>query len=47
MGVGLGLIFVPLGNVALSGVDPHDAGAAGRDGERQPAGGRLARAWRC
>lgn len=29
MGAGLGLIFVPLGNVALSGVDPHDAGAAG------------------
>jgi EmrB/QacA subfamily drug resistance transporter len=29
MGIGLGLIFVPLGNVALSGVDPHDAGAAG------------------
>ena len=29
MGLGLGLIFVPLGNVALSGVDPHDAGAAG------------------
>ncbi len=29
MGVGLGLIFVPLGNVALNGVDPHDAGAAG------------------
>jgi hypothetical protein len=28
MGAGLGLIFVPLGNVALSGVDPHDAGAA-------------------
>jgi EmrB/QacA subfamily drug resistance transporter len=29
MGLGLGLIFVPLGNVALSGVDEHDAGAAG------------------
>jgi EmrB/QacA subfamily drug resistance transporter len=29
MGIGLGLIFVPLGNVALSGVDQHDAGAAG------------------
>lgn len=29
MGAGLGLIFVPLGNVALSGVDPHDAGVAG------------------
>ena len=29
MGAGLGLIFVPLGNVALAGVDPHDAGAAG------------------
>jgi hypothetical protein len=29
MGAGLGLIFVPLGNVALNGVDPHDAGAAG------------------
>jgi len=29
MGAGLGLIFIPLGNVALSGVDPHDAGAAG------------------
>jgi EmrB/QacA subfamily drug resistance transporter len=28
MGIGLGLIFVPLGNVALNGVDPHDAGAA-------------------
>ena len=28
MGIGLGLIFVPLGNVALAGVDPHDAGAA-------------------
>jgi hypothetical protein len=28
MGAGLGLIFVPLGNVALAGVDPHDAGAA-------------------
>jgi EmrB/QacA subfamily drug resistance transporter len=29
MGMGLGLIFVPLGNVALSGVNPRDAGAAG------------------
>ena len=29
MGAGLGLIFVPLGNVALTGVSPHDAGAAG------------------
>jgi MFS family permease len=29
MGAGLGLIFVPLGNVALAGVNPHDAGAAG------------------
>ncbi len=29
MGAGLGFIFVPLGNVALSGVNPHDAGAAG------------------
>ena len=29
MGAGLGLIFVPLGNVALTGVNPHDAGAAG------------------
>ncbi|HEX6873672.1 MAG TPA: MFS transporter [Micromonosporaceae bacterium] len=29
MGAGLGLVFVPLGNVALSGVNPHDAGAAG------------------
>jgi EmrB/QacA subfamily drug resistance transporter len=29
MGVGLGLIFVPMGNAALTGVDPHDAGAAG------------------
>jgi EmrB/QacA subfamily drug resistance transporter len=29
MGVGLGLIFVPMGNVALTGVNPHDAGAAG------------------
>jgi EmrB/QacA subfamily drug resistance transporter len=29
LGIGLGLIFVPLGNVALSGVSPHDAGAAG------------------
>jgi hypothetical protein len=29
IGAGLGLIFVPLGNVALTGVNPHDAGAAG------------------
>jgi EmrB/QacA subfamily drug resistance transporter len=28
LGFGLGFIFVPLGNVALVGVDPHDAGAA-------------------
>jgi EmrB/QacA subfamily drug resistance transporter len=28
IGAGLGLIFLPLGNIALSGVDPHDAGAA-------------------
>jgi EmrB/QacA subfamily drug resistance transporter len=28
IGIGLGLLFVPLGNVALAGVDPHDAGAA-------------------
>jgi EmrB/QacA subfamily drug resistance transporter len=29
MGIGLGMIFVPMGNVALTGVSPHDAGAAG------------------
>ena len=28
MGAGLGLVFVPLGNVALVGVGDHDAGAA-------------------
>jgi EmrB/QacA subfamily drug resistance transporter len=28
MAVGMGLIFVPLGNTALSGVSPHDAGVA-------------------
>jgi len=28
MGIGLGLVFVPLGNLALVGVDEHDAGAA-------------------
>jgi EmrB/QacA subfamily drug resistance transporter len=28
LGVGMGLLFVPLQNVALSGVAPHDAGAA-------------------
>jgi EmrB/QacA subfamily drug resistance transporter len=28
MGLGLGLVFVPLGNLALVGVDEHDAGAA-------------------
>jgi EmrB/QacA subfamily drug resistance transporter len=28
MGAGLGLVFVPLGNVALIGVGEHDAGAA-------------------
>jgi EmrB/QacA subfamily drug resistance transporter len=28
MGLGLGLVFVPLGNVALVGVGEHDAGAA-------------------
>ncbi|GAA1819925.1 MFS transporter [Luedemannella flava] len=28
LGFGLGFLFVPLGNVALVGVDPHDAGAA-------------------
>jgi hypothetical protein len=28
MGAGLGLVFVPLGNVALVGVGEHDAGAA-------------------
>ncbi|MEV6520835.1 MFS transporter [Longispora sp. NPDC051575] len=28
MAVGMALVFVPLGNTALSGVDPHDAGVA-------------------
>jgi EmrB/QacA subfamily drug resistance transporter len=28
LGIGLGLVFVPLSNAALVGVDPHDAGAA-------------------
>jgi len=28
LGFGLGCTFVPLGNIALVGVDPHDAGAA-------------------
>jgi EmrB/QacA subfamily drug resistance transporter len=28
LGFGLGFLFVPLGNVGLVGVDPHDAGAA-------------------
>lgn len=28
IGVGLGLLFVPLSNAALVGVEPHDAGAA-------------------
>ncbi|KRC52372.1 Puromycin resistance protein pur8 [Leifsonia sp. Root227] len=28
MGVGMAFVFVPLQNVALSGVEPHDAGAA-------------------
>src|SRR4029450_8264562 len=42
MGIGLGLIFVPLGNVALNGVDPHDAGAAGAVGSAsQQVGGSL------
>ena len=28
LGLGLAMIFVPLQNVALAGIDPHDAGAA-------------------
>ncbi|QTE27962.1 MFS transporter [Pengzhenrongella sicca] len=28
LGLGLGMIFVPLQNIALLGVDPHDSGAA-------------------
>jgi EmrB/QacA subfamily drug resistance transporter len=28
LGVGMGMLFVPLQNVALSGIAPHDAGAA-------------------
>lgn len=28
MGIGMAFVFVPLQNVALSGVEPHDAGAA-------------------
>lgn len=28
MGIGLGLVFVPMSTVALSGIEPHDAGVA-------------------
>lgn len=42
MAVGMGLIFVPLGNTALTGVSPHDAGVASATlNATQQVGGSL------